>query len=297
MGSLENYNVFFSIIKVVAKNIFFSIIIPTLNEENFLPKILSDLAKQKQKNFEVIIVDGDSQDKTRENATNFSEFFPLNFYTVKKNNVSYQRNFGAQNATGEYLLFLDADARVEEVFTENIYKHIVKKRDRLFLPTLIAEDKSPKNILLFKVVNSAIKISQFLTKPLSAGGSIFIDKNLFLNLKGFKESLYTSEDHNLIQRARKLGARAEILRDVEVVFSLRRVEKEGQVVVLYKYFLSSIYMLVNGEITNKLFPYEMGGDTYGGLELKDKKRGFMREMIRLQKLFNRASAFLKDSLS
>jgi hypothetical protein len=116
--------------------------------------------------------------------------------------------------------------------------------------------------MLFKIVNSTIKLSQSLRHPLSAGGAIFITKKLFSDLNGFKENLFTCEDHNLIQRARKLGVKAKILKDVKVSFSLRRVKKEGQASVLYKYLLSSIYMLINGEITSKIYTYEMGGDKY-----------------------------------
>jgi glycosyltransferase involved in cell wall biosynthesis len=55
-------------------NPFFSVIIPTLNEEDYLPKILADFAKQKERNFEIIIVDAASEDKTRERALEFSKF-------------------------------------------------------------------------------------------------------------------------------------------------------------------------------------------------------------------------------
>lgn len=278
------------------KSAFFSVIIPTLNEEDYLPKILSDFARQKLKNFIVIVVDADSMDKTRQRALKFSKFFPLEFHIVKKRNVSYQRNFGAQKAKGEYLLFLDADARIDTSFTENLYKNILKKNELLFLPTLITEERSSKNRLLFKIVNSTIKLSQSLNKPLSAGGAIFITRKLFSDLNGFKENLYTCEDHNLIQRARKAGVKARILKDVKVVFNLRRVGKEGQAVVLYKYFLSSIYILINGEITDKIYTYEMGGGKYKNSKLNQTKRSFKSEAIRLRKLFKETSAFLTDSL-
>ncbi len=53
------------------KNRFFSIIIPTLNEEENLPILLSSIEKQNYKNYEVIISDSFSTDKTREVAAIF----------------------------------------------------------------------------------------------------------------------------------------------------------------------------------------------------------------------------------
>ena len=277
-------------------NISFSVIIPTLNEEDYLPKILSDLVKQKQKNFEVIVVDASSEDKTKQKALKFSKYFPLAFYAAKKSNVSFQRNFGAQKANGEFLLFLDADCRVNTMFTRNLYLDILKKKELLFIPILVSEDQSRKNRVLFKLINAVIDLSQSLTKPLSAGGSIFIDKKFFFDLNGFKENLYISEDHNLIQRARKLGVKARVLKDVKVVFSLRRMKKEGQAIVLYKYLLALIYMLANGKITNNLFMYEMGGQRYKNTKLKDKLI-FKEDAMSLRKIFKKTSAFLVDSLS
>ena len=46
------------------KKPFFSIIIPTLNEEKYLPHLLADLAKQTFQDFEVIVIDGQSTDQT-----------------------------------------------------------------------------------------------------------------------------------------------------------------------------------------------------------------------------------------
>lgn len=280
----------------MSKSIFFSVIIPTFNEENYLPKILSDFAKQGRKNFEVIVVDASSEDRTRVEALKFSKYFPLEFIDAKKRNVSFQRNLGSQKAIGEFLLFLDADCRVSTMFTRNLYMDIFKKKGQLFLPTLITEERSRKNRILFKLINSVIELSQPLTRPLSAGGSIFLNKKLFSDLNGFKENLYISEDHNLVQRARKLGVKAIILKDVKVVFSLRRVKKEGQVMVLYKYLLALLYMLVNGEITSKIFMYEMGGGRYKNLKLRDKW-SIREDAVKLQKILRKTSAFLVDTLS
>ncbi len=81
-----------------------SVIIPTLNEEKALPETLPHLLRQ-QGDFEVIVVDGGSIDRTgaivrRERA--------VRLLTAPKGRAA-QMNFGAQHATGDWLLFLHAD--------------------------------------------------------------------------------------------------------------------------------------------------------------------------------------------
>jgi glycosyltransferase involved in cell wall biosynthesis len=284
----------------MSKNPFFSVIIPTLNEEDYLPKILADFAKQKEKNFEIIVVDAASEDKTRERALDFSKFFPLEFYSIEKKNVAHQRNYGAKMAKGEYLIFLDADARVERNFTKNIYLDIIQKKQKkglLFLPVLTTDTSLSRNKVLFKLINSVVELSQSLNRPLAPGGSIFILKDLFFDINGFNEKLYMSEDHDLVQRARIFGVKAKILKNTKVVFSLRRYEKEGQAVVLYKYFLALVYMLINEKVTSKTFAYEMGGDKYKNLKIKEKKVVFKTEMASLRDLIKKTSNFLTESLS
>ena len=50
---------------------FFSVVIPTLNEERYLPKLLGNLAGQIDRDFEVIVIDGHSKDRTIERARGF----------------------------------------------------------------------------------------------------------------------------------------------------------------------------------------------------------------------------------
>ncbi len=57
--------------------LFFSIIIPTLNEEKLIPRLLRNLSIQKEKNFEVIVVDAFSKDKTKNKVLEFKNNFPL----------------------------------------------------------------------------------------------------------------------------------------------------------------------------------------------------------------------------
>lgn len=253
------------------EDIFFSVIIPTLNEEKFLPKILNDLKNQKNKNFEVIIVDGFSKDKTKNIALSHKKNLNLYFYQINKKNVASQRNFGATKAKGDYLIFLDADSRIQKTFIEKLKKYILKNKGLAFIPYAKPDKKDNIYKPLFDLANILVEFSQKLPKKFSLGGSIIVEKNFFKLIGGFNEKLFISEDHELAQRISDYGVQIRFIRNSPVVFSLRRIKKEGEIKFFYKYFLSSARrLLLNEEITKKIFDYEMGGQIYHQDDLKRK---------------------------
>ena len=84
-----------------------SIIIPTINEANNLPLLLSDLSRF-QKESEIIIVDCGSEDKTIEIAN----IYGAKVFISKEMNRALQLDIGAKNSKGDWLIFLHADTRL-----------------------------------------------------------------------------------------------------------------------------------------------------------------------------------------
>lgn len=242
---------------------FFTIIIPTLNEEYYLPKLLDRLEKQKVKNFELLIVDSQSEDHTKKVVREFAKKLPLTFLTVNKRSVSFQRNFGASKAKADYLIFLDADTGITTSFTKQVQSIIEKRKGLMFIPSIIPDEKNKFDVqVVFNFVNFLIDVSQSIGKPLSSGGSMIINKSFFYQIGGFDENLPITEDHNIVQRAQEWGVKAKFLQQVKVTFSLRRMRSEGRLKLLYKYLLSTMYVLFQGKIKKKIYNYEMGGQTY-----------------------------------
>lgn len=240
----------------------FSVIIPTLNEELFLPELLKDFTKQQVKNFEILIVDGKSNDKTQHVAQRFEKEVVLRFITTPKRQVSHQRNLGARKARGKYLVFLDADARVYPTFTKRLELAVLLRKHKLMLPTTVPDNEYIRHKVGFKLINMLVEISHRVGKPFSTASYIFIHKEVFKDLGGFDEKVFVAEDHKLIQKAFKNGIKPRLLKDTKVVVSLRRFKKEGNIKVLYKYVFSTIYMIINGDIRKKIYAYEMGGQGY-----------------------------------
>ena len=257
-----------------------SIIIPTLNEERDLPRLLKDFQKQTNKNFEVIIVDAQSKDKTIKKALEFSNSFPLTIVESDITNVSHQRNLGSRTAKEDYLFFIDADSQIESTCIDRLLQSIDEYRYLIFQLTLVPNSVAYSDEILFNVINYGVELSQKINQPMSNGGSMVMHKVVFEQLNGFDEKIYMAEDHDLIKRAQNIGISAKYLKNVKLKVSLRRLKKDGFIPVLYKYSLSFIYSLAKGRIDKKLFDYEMGGAAY---DVKPSKEQF-REIKKLYHL-------------
>jgi glycosyltransferase involved in cell wall biosynthesis len=99
-----------------------SVIIPVYNEKLDLPNCLSSLSKQNYPNFETIVVDDGSTDTSCAIATNFSVLL------LKQNHlgVASARNLGASHASGDFLVFEDADMTFAQNFLTKLIEPIVK---------------------------------------------------------------------------------------------------------------------------------------------------------------------------
>jgi glycosyltransferase involved in cell wall biosynthesis len=86
-----------------------SIILPTLNSENFIYKCLDSIHKQTYKNFELIIIDGESFDKTISIIDSFKNKFEIKIYIKKTKNLAEALNFAISKSSGNYIARMDSD--------------------------------------------------------------------------------------------------------------------------------------------------------------------------------------------
>jgi len=241
---------------------FFSIIIPSLNEEINLPILLQAINNQTEKDFEVIVIDSKSTDNTKKEAEKFIGKIPNFKFIVRKcRNVSVGRNYGVLQTKGSFLVFFDADVEIEKNFLKEIKEKIVRYSLDATTVWNRPKTKSLAGKIALTLANLGMSLFQRI-KPGANGPCIIIKKDLFNKLKGFDEEIVFGEDFDLIQRAYQLKAKFRVFLRPILYVSTRRFEKEGFLMTVYKSGKALLYQLVFGPIRKPIFEYEMGGQYY-----------------------------------
>jgi len=109
------------------KKVKFSIIVPMYNIENYIDRCLKSIIDQTYDNYEVIVVNDGSTDKSLEIASKYTSEI-LKVYTKENGGLSDARNFGLKYATGDYLWFIDGDDYIESNALEEIAKKLENKK-------------------------------------------------------------------------------------------------------------------------------------------------------------------------
>lgn len=263
----------------------FSIVIPALNEEQFLPRLLDSLSRQTRKDFEVVVVDGSSKDRTVEVAYQFKRNIPrLTVDTVKKPGLPKQRNRGAELSCGEWLVFADADTIFLPYFIERISVFIREHKPRLFTTWFRSDSEDPKDAVYTLFANVYIEATLLLKKQQTFGPLTVVHRDAFNLVHGYDEAHAFHEDVDFGQRLRRAGVPLEILRETLYVWSLRRFRKQGVLKVLNQYILSFFPILFFNRSVTYMPGYVMGGHLYGKKVVKRSVlRGYEKKLKALIK--------------
>jgi glycosyltransferase involved in cell wall biosynthesis len=110
----------------MSENISISVIIVTRNRANWLDEALRSLARQTRTPDEVIVVDNDSLDNTREVALRYNDTLNIKYFFESCRGVQYARNAGIENAKGDVIAFIDDDCEADKDWLKNIEKPFIK---------------------------------------------------------------------------------------------------------------------------------------------------------------------------
>jgi len=207
-----------------------SIIIPTLREGPFLERTLKNFDGL-QIPYELIITDGGSTDETLDVARRYTDKITV-WSESRRQTFGEAKNAGAALATGEYLVFIDADV-------------IIPEPQRFFEEMLAAFEKNPKlvgmTVPLKPYAENDSLVDAFFSAPLnwfyvisnnifhsgnSSGEFQMVRTETFRKISGFGEHLAAGEDNALFRTLAGVGGTMSY-RKLCVRHSLRRPHKLG----------------------------------------------------------------------
>lgn len=217
----------------------FSIVIPCHNEAKYAPKLLQALENQTfpLTEFEVIVVDNNSSDNTAATIWRFAENTRLKLRMVHEHHlgVSNARNTGANDSSGETIVFLDADNLVSPNFLDNLKELMATNRCIAGTFKTLPDQSDLKGNFVFWALEI---IKCHLHRPF---GKSFVRRDIFHHVNGFNENIALGENVDFLTRVKKL------VRDESEVFghvrkpifcSLRRFSKHGYMRILLPWLLA-----------------------------------------------------------
>lgn len=170
-----------------------SVITATKNEEKVLGNLLETLKNQTYANLEIIVVDNNSTDRTKEIAARYTKKI-----FNKGPERSTQRNFGARKAKGKYLLFLDADMEL----TPRVVGDCIREMDDMDVGAVIVPEVSVGEGFWAKC--KALEKKCYIGDE-TIEAARFFKREVFFKVKGYDKNLIAAEDWDLSQRVKKTG--------------------------------------------------------------------------------------------
>lgn len=201
-----------------------SVVIPAYNEERRLPETLARVVRALSvaaRPSEVIVVDNDSTDATRRIA----EGFGAQVFLETERNISRVRNTGAGVATGDVLIFVDADTLVPET----LFRHIaaVMEDGRCFGGAVAVEyEEFERRWMRYYLAGWKFWGTVF---GMAQGAGQFCRKSVFERLGGYDPTIFVGEDVEFYWRlsrfARRNGGRVRFVEQPKVITSARRFDR------------------------------------------------------------------------
>jgi hypothetical protein len=126
-----------------------SVIVPTKDRSSLLREALNSILRQYYSNIEVIIVDDDSTDQTRQVAEEFSCKYNVKYIHVSCGKSTASRNVGLRHATGKYIAYLDDDNLWFPTFISSAISYLENNNVIDFIYGILIFDDNPKNEHLY----------------------------------------------------------------------------------------------------------------------------------------------------
>lgn len=231
------------------KNPAISVIVPALNEEKLLPRMLAQFNPEllERHNVELVVSDGGSTDGSLEIARVYANRVVENI-PYSKQTISSGRNAGARNANGRVFVFLNADTFLKE--PEHFFCRIAEE---IAKPGTVAvtcavgvypEEEIWADRAFHGFYNWFFYMMNRVGMGMGRGECHVMKKEVFEHVNGYADRIAAGEDYDMFRRLERLG-RIRFLRDVVVFESPRRYRRFGYAYVTASWFLNflSVFFL------------------------------------------------------
>lgn len=234
-----------------------SIIVPVYNGEKNIEKCINSILESTYKNYEIIIINDGSTDKTIKILQKFNNI--TNIKIINKNNegVSIARNIGIDYATGIYTTFVDSDDMVDKNYYINAINQIKETMSDLATCSYIVNGK--EETIDYVKKESSIKVLSDLINN---------DQFKFFNIVWNKIYITSKLKNIKFDKKLKMGE--------DVIFNLQYLTKCQHITCCQKAYY--IYNFTNQNVTNKM------SNNYSPNYELDKELYFMKEYEKLFKL-------------
>ncbi|KYQ79036.1 hypothetical protein AWW73_07065 [Acinetobacter lactucae] len=172
-----------------------SIIVPAYNASNTILDTIKSIDEQTHINFECIIVDDGSNDSDKlcENIADYLNKDKYKYLKKENGGVSSARNFGANIACGDYLMFIDSDDKIAPSYIEKCLNILLTHPDLAFVCTNVQEFERSSNKISHKIMSLKDFIFHNAIFPCIA----LMRTADFKRIGGYDEKLKVCEDWNL----------------------------------------------------------------------------------------------------
>lgn len=233
-----------------------SIIIPTLNEEKIIDRTLRSLRRLDAVDYELIISDGHSSDRTVEIAKKYADKV-VEHDGQTRQTIGQGRNAGAAEAMGDILLFLDADVFIPDinefaVKAINLFEQNHKLAGLTVFLKVLPEHVTLSDKFFFGAVNRVHQFfNNFLHTGTASGEFMMIRASTFRQVGGFSPTLVMGEDNDLFKRLSQIGE-TRIESGLYVMHTSRRAHQTGWLPLLFTWLGNTAW----SKITKRSFSKE-----------------------------------------
>lgn len=207
--------------------------------------LLASVKKQNFSDYEIIVSDAGSLDKTVEIARKY------NCRIVDGGLPPFGKNLGTNTAKGDVFLFIDADTVLEENSLEKFVKEFYDRK--LDVATFLLKSRGKFHNLSYRFLYNfpSLLTEKFLPQAMNI---ILAKKEFHQRVGGFDESIKLGEELDYVRKVAKID-RFGVLRSAKVFVSPRRFKQDGWFTTWLKYFLCQIHMIFLGPVRSDIFKY------------------------------------------